>query len=818
MALQNEDRFPIVDILEQTPAPPETGQWVLFLRNHDELTLEMVTDEERDYMYRMYADDPQARINLGIRRRLGPLLGNNRRKIELMNGLLFSLPGTPVIYYGDEIGMGDNIYLGDRNGVRTPMQWSADRNAGFSPGNPQRLYLPVIIDPEYHYEAVNAEVQQNNPQSLLWWMKRMLALRKRSRVFGRGSLEVLPSDNRKILAYIRRLDEESVLVVANLSRFVQHVELNLSAYSGTAPVEMLGRTEFPGIGAAAYPLTLGPHGFYWFSLDPAGSRSPDDDEQIPVLAAASWEEALGLPRPPVEEALVAYIRRRGWAEDRVDLLRFLRLRSIFRVGTEAGLALLSMEPGMEAVSFVVPLAFAEGERSVEVRRLHPQQAIADLTVGARAGLLYDATGDKALISGLIQMAAKRQRARGVSGELCGTPSPSLEKEPEAGAALADAPTIQAADSRAVVACGPFSVTLYRRLEAGVSPDLEIGRFLTEKARFTGAPALLGALEVLEARREPMTAGSIHAMPPHQSPGWLYTLDGLRNYFEQALTRGDGAPPVPAQPLLQLVLGEIPAAAYETIGPFLREVSILGQRTAELHRALASDAEDPRFAPEPYSWLYQRSLYQTMRTLTKEVSALLRRKIRAFSAPARAEAQNILDLEAESLQQIRVIHERRFSGARIRCHGDLDLSRVIFTGKDILFTGFEGDLRRSLAERRSKRPCFTDVAGMLRSFHYASYTGLFGADVGGIVRQQDLAVLDGWARHWETWVCAAYLKSYLGAAAGASYMPQTPAELPLLLSTTMREKALRELIYELNHRPQWVLLALKGLSRLLVSAG
>ena len=253
MAIHMEDRFPIIDILQQTPPIPDDCQWAVFLRNHDELTLEMVTDEERDYMYRVYAQDPQARINLGIRRRLAPLLGNNRRRIELMNGLLFSLPGTPVIYYGDEIGMGDNIYLGDRNGVRTPMQWSADRNAGFSRANPQQLYLPVIIDPEYHYETVNVEAQQNNPHSLLWWMKRLIALRKRYKAFGRGSMEFLHPENRKVLAFIRRYEDETMLVVANLSRFAQYVELDLRSYKGTIPVELFGRTRFPADRRAAVP-------------------------------------------------------------------------------------------------------------------------------------------------------------------------------------------------------------------------------------------------------------------------------------------------------------------------------------------------------------------------------------------------------------------------------------------------------------------------------------------------------------------------------------------------------------------------------------
>ena len=283
---------------QQTPPIPDNCQWALFLRNHDELTLEMVTDEERDYMYRVYAHDPQMRINLGIRRRLAPLLGNNRRRIELLNGLLLSLPGTPVIYYGDEIGMGDNIYLGDRNGVRTPMQWTRrpQRRLLAAP-TPQRLFLPVITDPEYHYEAVNVEAQQDNPHSLLWWMKRLIALRRAHPAFGRGSLTFLHPDNRRIVAFVREYGDEKILVVANTSRFVQYAELDLQRTRGLVPVEMFGRVEFPRIeDGRALPLTLAPHGFLWFTLeaDPSGRgrevREPD--ELPPVIEAPADLDAL----------------------------------------------------------------------------------------------------------------------------------------------------------------------------------------------------------------------------------------------------------------------------------------------------------------------------------------------------------------------------------------------------------------------------------------------------------------------------------------------------------------------------------------------
>src|SRR5213082_3365855 len=276
MALQMEDRFPIIDILEQTPPIPDNCQWAMFLRNHDELTLEMVTDEERDYMYRVYATDPHARINLGIRRRLAPLLANSRRKIELLNTLLFSMPGTPIIYYGDEIGMGDNFYLGDRNGCRTPMQWSPDRNAGFSRANPQQLYLPITIDPEYHYEAVNVENQQKNLSSLLWWTRRVIAMRRNFKAFSRGALEFLHPDNAKVLAFLRRYQDETILVVVNLSRFAQSAELDLARFAGQVPMEVFSRNLFRPIRKSRYVITMGPHAHYWFAL-----HSPIDGRRMP---------------------------------------------------------------------------------------------------------------------------------------------------------------------------------------------------------------------------------------------------------------------------------------------------------------------------------------------------------------------------------------------------------------------------------------------------------------------------------------------------------------------------------------------------------
>jgi len=266
MALRKEDRTPIVDIMRQTPDIPPECQWAIFLRNHDELTLEMVTNEERDYMYREYARDPRMRINVGIRRRLSPLMESGRRQIELMNALLMSMPGTPIIYYGDEIGMGDNIYLGDRNGVRTPMQWSADRNAGFSEADTAALYSPLIVDPPYGYHTVNVAAQERVPTSLLRWMRRVIAVRQEYQAFGRGTWEPVDAANRRVLVFIRRYRDETILCVNNLSRFAQYVELDLHEFNGMIPLELWSKNCFPPIGELPYLLTLGPHNFLWFRI------------------------------------------------------------------------------------------------------------------------------------------------------------------------------------------------------------------------------------------------------------------------------------------------------------------------------------------------------------------------------------------------------------------------------------------------------------------------------------------------------------------------------------------------------------------------
>lgn len=817
MAIHMEDRFPILDILAQTPQIPEKCQWALFLRNHDELTLEMVTDEDRDYMYRVYAHDPQARINLGIRRRLAPLLGNNRRKIELMNSLLFSLPGTPVIYYGDEIGMGDNIYLGDRNGVRTPMQWSADRNAGFSRANPQRLYLPVIIDPEYHYEACNVDAQQQNPHSLLWWMKRLIVLRKQFPAFGRGSIEFFRPENQKILAFMRRLGEETVLVIANLSRYVQFAELDLSAYKGMMPVELFGRTHFPRIGDLPYFVTLGPHSFYWFKLErpPVGARVAE--EPLPVIAVAGPRDEIfqGKAKQSLESAAASYLKGCRWFGGKARPIRSIQITERVPIphgSFKAYLAFLDVQYfGASPETYLLPLGFASALE--EVQRLSPNAIVAQTKSEEGDGVLYDAFLDARFSKSLLDAIARHRRFKGESGEVLAWPSRAFRGIVGSGeASLEPGPLKREGSNTSVVYGDRLILKLSRRLCEGMNPDLEIGRFITENTRFSAVLPFAGALEYRRGRSEPITLGILHGWIPNQGDAWRYTLDSLGRYFDEAPARNtdEAAPVIPQASLVELAEGEIPESAQELIGSFLESARLLGQRTAELHAALASDDKDPAFAPEPFTALYRRSLYQSMRALAEQALELLEKRLKTLSGKPREHAEKVSALKDEILNRFRLVLDKKITAMRIRCHGDYHLGRVLFTGKDFVIIDFEGEPARSPGERRLKRSPLRDVAGMLRSFHYAPICQLKSRGY----RPEDLPSLATWARFWTLWVSVSFLKAYLELARNAIFLPKAHEELSILLDLYALEKAIYELNYELNNRPEWVDIPLRGILEIL----
>ena len=826
MAIRMEDRFPIVDILAQTPSIPDIAQWALFLRNHDELTLEMVTDEERDYMYRAYTQDRLARLNLGIRRRLAPLLGNDRRRIELMNGLLFSLPGTPVLYYGDELGMGDNIFLGDRNGVRTPMQWSGDRNAGFSRANRQRLYLPVITDPEYHYETVNVEAQQGNPHSIYSWTKRLIALRKRHRAFGRGTLELLRPENRKILAYVRRYESEQILCVNNLSRFLQAVELDLSNWKGLVPVELFSSNEMPVIGDNPYFLTLGPHAFYWFAMQPRAVPTilSDGAQAAGVLpevrTAGGWESALvGGAKEKLENVLQRYIPQRRWFGGKARRIQAMTISDVVSIpGAEGNSYLTSIVIRYaegDPDTYMLPIAYANAAEAPHILERWPQNAIAyvrNKSEEAR-GLLYDALGPPNFAEAILGAIARRRRAAGGAGTLLGSTTHAFARlrGPE-NVRLEAQLSVAEQSNNSVIFGERLMLKVFRRLEEGVNPELEVGRFLTEKTTFSQIAPLAGSLEYRRAKGEPVTIAILQAYVPNQGDAWKYTLNTLAHFFNSPDLVGIQPPAMPRS-LLEASKQELPEIATKTIGGYLDSARLLGRRTAELHAALSSDPTDTAFAPERISPLDQRSIYQSISGLQMRATDLLRSQLNKLPPQTREEGRKVLELESRIAYILRSFLARRLNTTRIRVHGDYHLGQVLYTGHDFVIIDFEGEPTRTLYERRLKRLAMRDVAGMLRSFSYASQAAIRSQEA----TPERLLELQGWARFWVDSVSAVFLKSYLATAGSTSWVAQTPDDLELQLTTMLLEKALYELRYELNMRPDWVRIPLRGILDLVTPA-
>ena len=845
MAVAQGDRFPILDILQQTPQIPENSQWGIFLRNHDELTLEMVTDEERDYMYRAYAREPDMRVNLGIRRRLAPLLNNDRRLIELMNSLLFSLPGTPIIYYGDEIGMGDNVYLGDRNSVRTPMQWSGDRNAGFSRANPQRLFLPTIIDPEYHFESINVEAQEHNPRSLLWWMKRMIALRRRHKVFGRGDLQFLTPDNPKVLAYLRTYHPpeggapEQVLVVANLSRYAQACELDLAACADHHPVEMLGRTTFPRINEGPYPLTMGPYQCFWFSLERQLPRitlskhpqlaagSDVSDLEVPsVTVSGQWTALLRGPgRERLEAILPGILQRQRWFGGKARVVRAARLTEVIPVGRKEQPDLHVLLVHVEYVDgepedYVVPVRFAEGEEAGRLEATMPNAVLAHVKgQGQRghSGVLIDALTDPTAARSLLATVGRQRRHRGQHSALIGSRRPPFGRATAADEL--EPHLLQAEQSNTSILYGDVMLMkVMRRLEAGVSPDVEITDHLADLEH---VPALLGTIDVI-ARDDttPQTLAMVQQFVPNEGDAWTLTLDQLGRFAERTVSEHVDERPTPAttRSPLELAASAIPEAAHEQAGPFLASIRLLGQRTAEMHTALAAPTEDPAFAAEPMSQLYLRSLYQSLRNAVRMSLRAARRESGDLAADDQQAVADLVAREDEILDRLQDLTRLRLEAVRTRIHGDYHLGQVLFTGRDFVLIDFEGEPARPLGERRLKRSPLRDVAGLLRSLQYATASTLQDQTERGLVTagQANHAGLRAWLDWWLTWTSASFLDGWLAASQGQPYLPNEVEHTRQLLDAFLIEKALYELGYEMNNRPEWVGIPVAGITQLLAN--
>jgi len=826
MALRMEDRYPITDILRLTPPIPENCQWAMFLRNHDELTLEMVTDEERDYMYRSYAHDRQMRINLGIRRRLAPLLENDRRKIELMNALLFSLPGTPVIYYGDEIGMGDNVYLGDRNGVRTPMQWSADRNAGFSRANPQKLYLPVNIDPQYHYEAVNVEAQYNNPHSLLWWMKRMIAQRKHFHAFGRGSLEFLHPGNRKVLAFVRQYEDERVLVVANLSRFTQNLELDLQRHQGTIPVEVFGHSRFPSVGDSPYFLSLGPYAFYWFHLQPKEANaesltSGTDRESLPVIHAESVE---GIFAPETREGIARLLPRllptRTWFLGRNRTVRDVTINDAVPM-QDASAYLLTTDieyTDGDPDTYLLTLSIAAGEKAETLLRENRDSILARVAgMPDQTTIVYGATLDREFANSALTAVVRRKKYKGDIGVLQGGHTKAFRADWKRTRSNLEPQRITTDQPYGLIQYGEdFVLKLYRHLQAGINPDREILEFLTEHTDFANAPRALGWLEYRNAfdpTQESTSVGLLTSYVRNGTNGWKFILDHLGLYFERALAIPSEDPRLreleTSGDVLSTASMPLPALMADLLGTYAEKIRQLGQRIAEMHAALSSRPDIPAFSPEPFTDFYRFGLYHGILGRVNRVLDTLRNNCSLLTEGAKQDCMNLMGRDEDVRALLHELRDQRIGGERIRIHGDMHLAQLQFTGNDVIVVNFDGDPSRPMSERRLTRSALRDVACMIRSLHYASYAVLFG-QVPGIVAGGDQQQLEKWADVWRNWISALFVKSYFETAGDRSFVPPTLKERRILLRGYLVEKCLREITHELAYRPNWLRIPVRGL--------
>jgi len=811
MALQREDRYPITDIFDQTPEIPPTCQWAMFLRNHDELTLEMVTDEERDYMYRVYAKDPKARINLGIRHRLAPLMDNDRRKIELMNSLLFSMPGTPVIYYGDEIGMGDNFYLGDRDGVRTPMQWSPDRNAGFSATNPQRLYLPVIIDPEYNYEAVNVELQKRNTSSLFWFMKRIISVRKKHRVFGRGDMKFIHAENPKILCFTRSYGEEILLVVVNLSKYAQATEIDLASYASFVPVEVFSQNRFPAIREAApYFFTLGPHSFQWFILEPAVAKKQTNGS-LAMLELSRFSELLeGDGRTALENLLPHYLQQCSWFQGKDRRLFALNIYGHEALPIEeAETQLLLLEAVYESglpEYYQLPLSFAPEPVATGLAENEAHAVVARMRINGRAGVLCDAF----YLAPVQQWIFSRLRESATvplgEGSLRFHAAPAFAKSKNG---QPPRPKMHTANllNTSITFGKDYFLKMYRRIDRGIHPDVELTRFLTEEKNFPYTPAYLGSVE-WQTGRESFTLGMMQVMVENHGDGQSFMAERLANYIERLQSRdlailhpelrlGTLTDPVPYEALpeeLQTILG----------GPAAEQCHTLGVRTGELHRALASGVHKD-FIAEDYSLHYQRSLFSSLQSIVRETYSSLERRHQSLPPDVQASAAALRAQRNALLARLKRIYSKKLDVSKTRVHGNLHLKQILFTGKEIAIQDFSGNLAKSFSERRLKRSPLRDAASMIRSFYYAAYEAFFNSRQ---ISPESLPQLLPFASMWAHYMGSFFMHGYVQTVSGSSFLPQSREDLYLMLETFLLEKALQALNTELNLRPHYAIIPLQ----------
>jgi maltose alpha-D-glucosyltransferase/alpha-amylase len=812
LALRTEDSYPIVDIMDQTPATPQNSQWALFLRNHDELGLEMVTEEEKDYLFKAYANDPNTKFNIGIRRRLAPLLNNDRRKIELLYTILFSLPGSPVLYYGDEIGMGDNVYLGDRFGVRTPMQWNMSLNAGFSDGNPQRLYLPIITDPIYRYESVNASTQEENPSSLLWWMKHVIAMRKRLNIFGRGDIKFIESNNAKVLAFARSHEKQRIIIVANLSQFSQAATLNLTEYKDSDITEVFSQNRFMPVKDGNYDITIGPYGYFWFQVDTAEKKEKAEASgELPLLKTdISWERLLdnyNEARLFERKMLPPFMKKCRWFGGKAKVISKMGIHKIIPLKVDGDthfLMIVEVHYVQRLPEFYfLPLTFVLADSILERIEYTVQSVVCRADIQGKAGFIMDSSYDKNFRDFLFMSMNKELKVRDEEGGILEFNSGVFAK---LNVKEIDSKILKADQSNtAIIYNEKYFFKFYRKLEKEINPDLEIVRFLTENTTFQNCPKYAGSIEYRDSEGKTIVFGLLQEKVDNQGEAWGMSVDSVGRYFERIMTKAKGLklPKLVNDPSIKFE--DAPELIQELIGRgFYERVVRLGQRTAEMHMALASDSSNPAFAPEPFNANYQRSLYSSLRKLLRDRFGLLETTIHKLDPSIQPLAQEVLEMENIILESFSEVYQHKITALKTRIHGDYHLGQVLFTGKDFVIIDFEGEPGFSFSERRLKKNAFKDVAGMMRSFHYAAFGKLL---LNENYRDRDLELLEQAAEQWQHYVSRFYLGAYMERIGMGTVLSE---ENDILIRTFLLEKAIYELGYELNGRPDWTIIPLRGI--------
>ncbi len=815
MAVNMENRYPIIDIIDQTPAIPETCQWATFLRNHDELTLEMVTEEERDYMYKVYTKDPLARINLGIRKRLAPLLDNDRRKIELLNVLLFSLPGTPVIYYGDEIGMGDNHYLGDRDGVRTPMQWHPGRNAGFSHANPQKLYLPLIIDPEYRYENINVEDQLKNTNSLLWWMRRLIKMRKRFKAFGRGHIQFLKPENPKILAFVRTFGNERILVVTNLSRHAQSAHIELREFKDLIPIEVFSQNEFPRISNKPYLFTLSPYAYFWFQL-----KKEETEQQVApvnfedVLHLKKWNDLSDiLHRETLESKILPpYLSLRSWFNkhnrkiENIQIFDFIPV--ISRKHDFQGITLIIQVNYYEGLyeKYRLAIGFTHGKEEISLIENHPECIISTVTFNGEKGILFDASYSKKYRRTILSQFRHGREVITDEARISFDVTHELRSFLEDKSLDINNRLLESKHRHVVIQYNhKFIIKMYRKIDRGTDRDVELSKYLYERG-FTNVPKYMGKIEYQKKEDIRRTLAIVQEYISVYSDAWTLMTDALNMYYEKVNMMGGKTmlPELAGDLRRPWDFTEFPASIQELIGgPHIEHVALLARRVSGMHLALGVDVMDENFTPEEFSLHYQRSLFSSYKTLVRNAFDLLEKYNDRFQKNHREEILSLLGKKDLLLEKMQRIYDHKIEATRIRPHGDLSLYSVMFREGDFVITNFEGDFSFSLTERKLRKSALVDVASMLISFHYAAYEALYTNEPSGLL-----------AEHWFHHISQVFLSSYIQTTGNVPFIPPKE-DFDLLLETFMIEKYLNETALELKKKDKSkAIIPVRGIAKFL----